>query len=137
MRKALLVPAVLVFVGLQSTMAEAQEIGATVSLTGCLTQETDAGETDLLLTNVASEVISAGEVELVAGEGVNLKPHVGHTVEATGTLVADEDDGAMEDDAEAEEEDMGEAEPASDDEESELVLKVTGLKHVSASCDSM
>ena len=134
MRKTLLVPAILIFAGLQSNPAEVQEVGATVSLTGCLTEEMDAGESDLLLTNVASEAVSASEVVLVAGEGVNLEPHVGHTVEATGTLVADEDEGTVRDDGEDE---IGEAEPASDDEGAELVLKVTGLKHVSASCDSM
>lgn len=110
--------------------AAAQEAGQELSLTGCLAQEAEeSGEMEMemeyLLEQVTGEGIMADEAELVAGEGVDLAPHVGHTVEVTGTVIdEDEDEGAVQEGEE--EEEM---------EEDHLHLRVTGLRHISASCD--
>lgn len=112
----------------------AQEVGQTADLTGCLAQEDEAGETEFMLENVGDS--QAGEIELTAAEGVNLQPHVGHTVEVSGTVVSDDDEGAENDDGEAEMEDEAdEAEEAEGmDEDGDLHIRVTKLTHLAASC---
>ena len=88
---------VLLFGLFQPGIAAAQEVGQSVTVTGCLAQEDEGGETEFLLENTDWK---ANEVELMAAEGVNLAPHVGHTVEVGGTIVGDDDEG-YEDDGEA------------------------------------
>lgn len=117
-------------------VATAQETGRTVDLTGCLAQEEEGDETEFLLENVADS--DAHEIELVAAEGVNMSPHVGHTVKISGTVVADDAEEADEadeaDDDEAETEEAAEAEGV--DEDGDLHVTVTKLTHVAASCGS-
>lgn len=103
----------LMFLGLPATTAVAQEAGASVSVTGCLVAEEDDGETEYMLESFDAETVPVDEIELMAAEGVDLAPHVGHTVEASGVVV----------DVEGE------------SDESELQLSVTALGHVAASCD--
>ncbi|HSR41936.1 MAG TPA: hypothetical protein VLL48_07185 [Longimicrobiales bacterium] len=108
-----------------SAPAEAQTVGETVRLTGCLAQDEDDGETEYLLehaVNAMGEDVSATEIELIPGGGVNLAPHVGHTVEVSGAVVADD------------EEDEGEETEMEDEDENELHIRVRELGHVSASC---
>lgn len=106
--------------------ASAQAVGESVTMTGCLAEDDDGGEYEL--RGVSDDVTSAEEIELMAAEGVNLANHVGHTVEAIGTVVADDDedgdDGADDDDME----EMA-------DEDDDLHVRVTTLNHVAASCD--
>jgi hypothetical protein len=125
---------VLLFGLFQPGIAAAQEVGQSVTLTGCLAQEDEGGETEFLLENTDWE---ADEVELMATEGVNLAPHVGHTVEVGGTIVGDDDEGYEDDDGEAGM--QGEADEADDegmDEDGDLHIGVTKLTHLAASCDS-
>lgn len=104
-----------------------QEVGAAVTLTGCLAQEEDEGGIEYLLEHVAADATSATEIELIPAEGVSLAPHVGHTVEVTGVVVADEDEAG-----EVEEADPSEPE---DDDAHELHIRVTALEHRSATCE--
>jgi hypothetical protein len=103
-----------------------------VSFTGCLTQKDHDGKAEYLLTNVAGET-SMDQIELAATKGIDLAPHVGHTVKATGTLAADHEDAGDEEMAEMEAEDEGAVEPESE----HVVLTVTQLSHISASCERM
>lgn len=115
-------------------IAAAQEVGQSVTVTGCLAQEDEGGEPEFLLENTDWE---ADEVELMAAEGVNLAPHVGHTVEVGGTLVGDDDEGYEDDDGEAGmQEEADEAEGEGMDEDGDLHISVTQLTHLAASCDS-
>ena len=106
--------------------ASAQDVGETVTLTGCLAEDDDGAEYEL--RGVADDVTGAEEIELMAAEGVNLANHVGHTVEAIGTVVADDDEDGDDDGAEDDAEDMA-------DEGDDLHVRVTTLNHVAASCD--
>lgn len=104
------------------TPVHAQAVGESLTLTGCLAHDEDDDEREYLLEHAVSAMgaeASAGEIELIPGEGVDMGPHVGHTVEVSGTVVADDD--------EDEEEEM-------EEDENELHLRVTELAHVSASC---
>lgn len=124
---------VLLFALFQPGIAAAQEVGQSVTVTGCLAQEDEGGETEFLLENTDLE---ADEVELMAAEGVNLAPHVGHTVEVGGTIVGD-DEGYEDDDGEAGmQEEADEAEEEDMDEAGDLHISVTKLTHLAASCDS-
>lgn len=130
MRKLGLLFLVLVFGLIDAGHAAAQEMGATVDMKGCLASESEGGETEYLLENVAG--VDANEIELTANEGVNLAPHVGHTVEVRGTVASDDDEGAEDDDAAEMEEEAGEAEGM--DEDGDLHVTVTKLTHLAASC---
>jgi len=130
MRKLGLLFVVLLFGLFDAGTAAAQEMGATVDLQGCLASESEGGQTEFMLENVADT--EANEIELTAAEGVNLSPHVGHTVEIQGTVVGDDDEGAEDDDAAEMEEEAGEAEGM--DEDGDLHVTVTGLTHLAASC---
>jgi hypothetical protein len=131
MRRLLLLPAILLLALLHPHEATAQQADETVSFTGCLAQKTDDSGTHYVLTNVAGKEVPGTEIELTAGEGVDLATHVGHTVKATGMVAADKD----EDDAEMAE--MAAADEGAVAEEAmHVVVKVAKLSHVSASCDS-
>lgn len=127
MRNLLTIVAAFAFTFLAFQPAAAQEAGSEVSLTGCLAQEEEAGEeVEYLLEGVAEEQSDADEIELLPTEGVNMAPHVGHTVEVTGTVVTeDEEEGEHE-------EAKGEMEA---EEEKELHVRVSALGHIAASCD--
>jgi hypothetical protein len=105
--------------------AVAQDVGETVSITGCLAQEDDDGESELVLTNGAMGETMFEEVDLIPGEGVNAAPHVGHTVEVTGVVIEDPDEADEAEEDEAEE----------DDDDDGLHVRVTGLRHVAGSCE--
>lgn len=109
--------------------AGAQDVGETVALTGCLAEDDDGDEYEL--RGVADDATAAEEIELMAGEGVNLANHVGHTVEAIGTVVADDDAEGEDDGAEDDADDMEDMA----DEDDDLHVRVTTLNHVAASCD--
>lgn len=132
MRKLLLVPAVLLLGVILPDGAAAQQAEEPVSFTGCLAQEDHDGKAEYLLKNVAGET-SMDQIELAAAKGVDLAPHVGHTVKATGMLTADHENAGDEEMAEMDDEDEG----AVEDQSEHVVLKVTGISHVSASCDRM
>lgn len=100
--------------------AAAQEVGEELTATGCLAQE-DGGEAEFVLTNAQVGEATIAEIDLVPAEGVTLAPHVGHTVEITGTVIADDD----------EDEDPEEQEA----DEDELHARVTAMSHVAASCE--
>lgn len=105
----------------------AQEVGQELTLSGCLAQEAAEGEqAEYTLSQLSGADIAAETVELIPGEDVDLAPHVGHTVEVTGTVAeGDAGEGMSE-----------EGEQESEAEENELHLNVTGLRHIEASCPS-
>lgn len=105
--------------------AAAQEVGDDVTLTGCLAEENDDGEVEFLLENGMLGETTFEEVDLVAGEGVDLAAHVGHTVEVTGVVIADDE--GEDQDAEMEEEDA--------EGEDELSVQVAELGHIASSCE--
>lgn len=126
MRKLAALFLALAFLGVDAGFASAQEAHPTVALTGCLA-EADDGDVEFMLRGVESDEIADDEVELSTGEGVNLAPHVGHTVEATGLVIGAEMDG-----------DMGDAEgdhPDVDDANDGRYVYVTELSHIAASCE--
>ncbi len=130
MRKLAALFLALAFLGLDAGLATAQEAAhPTVALTGCLAQadgeDDDAG---FVLESVDDEAISSDRVALAAADGVNLAPHVGHTVEATGMMIEE----GMTDDME----DADEDHPDMDDVEDASYVHVTSLSHISASCES-
>lgn len=130
MRKLGLLFVVLGFGLIDAGHASAQEMGDTVDMKGCLASESEGGEAEYLLEHVAGT--EAEEIELTAAEGVNLAPHVGHTVEVEGTLLGDEEEEAEDNDgAEMEE---GAAETEGMDEDGDLHVMVTKLTHLAASC---
>jgi hypothetical protein len=97
-----------------------------------MTQKDHDGKVEYLLTNVAGET-SMDQIELAAAKGVDLAPHVGHTVKATGTLAAAHDDAGDEEMAEMDAADEG----AVAEESEHVVLTVTEISHVSGSCERM
>lgn len=130
MRKLGVLFVVLVFGLIDPGHAAAQEMGATVDMKGCLASESEGGETEYLLEHVAGT--EADEIELTAAEGVNLSPHVGHTVEIQATVTGDDEEGAEDNDGTEMEEGAGEAEGM--DEDGDLHVMVTKLTHLAASC---
>jgi tRNA A37 methylthiotransferase MiaB len=125
MRKLYLVPGLLILFAGNVGLAAAQDAEESIVVTGCLAQEEDGEEVEYLLENVAGELAAASEIEVIPGEGVALSDHVGHTVEVTGVVVADDD-----------EDEAGEAEQEADEEAeaTEVHIRATGLSHVAASC---
>lgn len=113
---------------LSVTSVGAQEVGQEVTLTGCLAQEEeemgDEMEREFLLKQVTGMDVEAEVVELLPEEGVNLTPHVGHTVEVAGTVVSDDH----------EEMEEGEMDEEGMDEGDELHIRVSKLSHMAASC---
>lgn len=107
-----------------SSNPEEKDMGKSMKVTGCL-REAPGATGEFELTNVTgdksatAEKSAAGTYRLVAGGNVNLKEHVGHKVEITGTP------------------DMsaGEKAPTSAASGQEK-LKVTNLKHISPTCDA-
>src|ERR1700740_2340403 len=91
---------------------QAQEAPKVHSMTGCL----KAGPTpdSYMLTDLASGPKTVG----IVSSAVNLAPHVGHKVERTGTAVPEKE-------ALKENKDVPKA---------PHYLKVTAMKHISASC---
>lgn len=129
MRKLAALFFALAFLGLDAGFATAQEAAhPTVALTGCLAQEDNDGEAEFVLREIEDDAVSENEVELSAADGVNLAPHVGHTVEATGMMIDEDMDGDT-DDAE-------EDHPDVDDADYVRYVYVTKLSHISASCES-
>lgn len=121
MRTIALILAALALTAFDLGHATAQEVGQELTLTGCLAQETEEGEdAEFTLGQLSGADIAAETAELLPGEDVDLAPHVGHTVEVTGTVAGSDDEG-MEEEGE---------------EENELHLNVTGLRHIEASCPS-
>lgn len=120
MRTTALILAVLAMAAFDFDHAAAQEADQELTLTGCLAQESGEGEeAEFVLSHLTGTDIMAETVELIPGEDINLEPHVGHTVEVTGTVAADDAEEGMAEESE---------------EESELHLEVTALSHVAASC---
>lgn len=133
MRKLIVLPGLLLLAVAVPRPIAAQEVGESVVVTGCLAQEEDDEGIEFLLEHAAGELASFAEIELMPDEGVDLSAHVGHTVEVTGVVVADDDED--EEAAEAEEVEMEEeAEMAEEGDENELHVRVTGLAHVAATC---
>lgn len=130
MRKLGLLLGLLLFGLVDVGTAAAQEMDAAVDLKGCLASENEGGEMEYLLEDVADT--DASEIELTAAEGVNLAPHVGHTVEIQGTVVSDDDEGMEDDDGAEMAEEAEDAEGT--DEDGDLHVKVTRLTHLSTSC---
>ena len=135
MRKLVALFLALAFLGLDAGLAAAQDAEAahpTVTLTGCLAQADDDGETGYELTGIDSDAIDGDAVELSAGQGVNLAPHVGHTVDITGMIITAEMASQM--GAMNAPEDHPDMEDAGDDDES--YVYVTSMSHVAASCET-
>lgn len=129
MRKLFAILGVIALAAVGTTPAAAQEAGQELTLTGCLAQETDDAEPEFVLRNLTGQDMEIDEMDLVPGEGVNLSPHVGHTVEVTGTVVAESEHGEMmEHEGEMEHEDEMEH-------EGEMALQVTSMTHISATCE--
>lgn len=124
MRKLILILGVLAFAALDPASATAQEVGQELTLQGCLVEETDDAEAEYVLQGIAGDAIDADQLDLVPAEGVEIGAHAGHTVEVSGSVVAETDEGETETQEEGDEED-------NDD---ELALQVTRLSHVAASC---
>ena len=103
--------------------ASSQAVGDAITLAGCLVQEEEDGAVEFLLTNVTGATIEAEKVELMAAEGVNLAPHVGHSVEVSGMVIGDDDDEAEDDDDD-------------DDDDEALHMRVDKMGHKAASCGS-
>ena len=114
--------ALIVVVGARPVVA--QEVGEAVTITGCLAQSDD-GEMEFILQNAMIGEETIAEIELVPAEGVNVAPHVGHTVSVTGVVVAEPEDMANE-----AEDDEGE-----DDDMDDLHVRVDELGHVAPSCE--
>lgn len=136
MRKLAALFLALAFLGFDAGLATAQDAGAahpTVTLTGCLAQDDDDGETEFVLEGIESDAIDGDRVELSAGQGVNFTPHVGHTVDITGMVITAEmasQMGGM---------DGAEEHPDVDDDgddDDESYVYVTEMSHVAASCES-
>lgn len=121
MRRLMLILAVLAFAAVDAGPATAQEAAQELTFTGCLAEAPDDAEVEYVLQGITGAEMDAEKVHLVAGEGVDLAPHVGHTVEITGTV--EHTDAEME--GEGEEKASG-----------GTVVHVTGMSHVSASCSS-
>ncbi len=119
MRRLMLILAVVAFAAVDVGPATAQEAAQDLTLTGCLAEAPDDAEAKYVLQGITGAEIDAEKVHLVAGEGIDLAPHVGHTVEITGAVKADAS--AMEGEGEEK------ASPGT-------VVHVTGMSHVSASC---
>ena len=137
MRRLVLVLGMIVFGLVDAGPIAGQEVGQPITLAGCLVQEDDDGdEVEFLLDNVTGAAAAAEEIELVPAEGVELAAHVGHMVEVSGVVIANEDDDADEDDADEDDEDDHDDDDEDDDEddENELHIRVTRLGHQAASC---
>lgn len=135
MRKFTALCLTLAFLGLDAGFATAQEAHPTVTLTGCLAQDDDDEEVEYELEGVDGDAVGTDEVELSAGEGVDLAAHVGHRVEATGMVIG----GDLGMDHDADDEAAGADDEAYDgegDEEEDAYVYVTKLSHVAASCES-
>jgi len=103
--------------------------GKEMTLTGCL-KSGDEPNT-FMLTNVGGTAgKSAGEYELLPSGGVDLKAHVGHKVEVTGTHLSTAEAMKMEGEAKS----GMTKKQAKSEEAREHHLKVTAVKHVSPSC---
>ncbi len=112
MRGIVLVFGMIVFGLIDAGPTAGQEVGEDITLAGCLVQEDgDGDEVEFLLENVTGAAVTAEEIELVPAEGVNLAPHVGHMVEVSGVVIADDDE-----------------------DENELHIRVTRLGHRATSC---
>lgn len=128
MRKLSALFLALAFLGLDAGLATAQEAAhPTVALTGCLAQADDDDAAGFVLEGVDDEAISSDWVALTAADGVNLAPHVGHTVEATGMMI----EGGMGDDMG----DAGDEHPDVDAVDDDSYVYVTSLSHIAASCE--
>jgi hypothetical protein len=104
--------------------AAGQEVGQDITLAGCLVQADGEGDgVEFFLENVTGAEVAAEEIELVPGEGINLAAHVGHTVEVSGVVIADDDEVEGEDEVEEE-----------DADQNELHIRVDRLGHQATSC---
>ncbi len=116
MRGIVLVLGMMVFALINAGPTAGQEVGEDITLAGCLVQEDgDGDEVKFLLQNVTGAEVAAEKIELVPAEGVNLAPHVGHMVEVSGVVIADDDEDEH-------------------DDENELHIRVARLGHRAASC---
>lgn len=124
MRGIVLVFGMIVFGLIDAGPTAGQEVGQSITLTGCLVQEDgDGDEVEFLLENVSGAEITAEEIELVPAEGVILAPHVGHMVEVSGVVIADDDEDEDEDEDEDDE-----------DDDADLHIRVARLGHQATSC---
>lgn len=112
MRKLILILGILAFAALDPASATAQEVGQELTLQGCLVEGTGDTDAEYVLEGIGSDAIDADRLNLVPAEGVEIGAHVGHTVEVSGSVVAETDEG----------------------ETDELALRVTQLSHIAASC---
>lgn len=124
MRKLILILGVLALAALDSSSVRAQEAGQELTLTGCLVAQTDDTGTKYGLQGITDADIDVDHMDLTPAEGVDISAHEGHTVEVSGTVVAEHGESAAEMQEEGDEEDSGQ----------ELALQVTELTHVAASC---
>ena len=122
MRRIIPSLALVTLVGVAARPATAQEVGQTVTITGCLAQSDEDGEMEFILENGMLGDRTIAEIDLIPAEGVNVAPHVGHTVSVTGVVVAEPDEMANEE----EDEDADDME--------EIHVRVDQLGHVSPSC---
>lgn len=123
MRKLIPILSVMAATAFGFGTATAQEPGSELTLRGCLAQMDDDGEVEYVLQHVDAEGVDLDSIDLVAADDVNLAPHVGHTVEVSGTVMADEDDSGM-----------GMEEQGQEGDEDAPELRVTALTHISGSC---
>jgi hypothetical protein len=123
MRKLILILGVLALAALDPASVRAQETGQELTLRGCLVAQTDDAGTKYVLQGIGDAGIDADHVDLVPAEGVQIGAHAGHTVEVSGTAIAERAESA-------------ETQEEGDEEDSdhELALQVTELTHIAASC---
>lgn len=124
MRKLIPILGILALAALDPASVRAQEAGQELTLRGCLVAQTDDAGTKYALQGITDAPVDVDHMDLVPAEGVDISAHQGHTVEVSGTVVAENDEGAAETQEEGDEEDS----------EHELALQVTALTHIAASC---
>jgi len=111
-----LIAALIGLLALGAEESEAQRVGSTVSLAGCLVQDEDDAD-EFVLEDAAG--VDADEIELIAGPGVDLAANVGRTVAISGTVIADDDE---------------DGDDGDEGEENELHVRVTAVRHVGPAC---
>ena len=133
MRRIVLVLGMIAFGFVYAGPTAGQEVGQPITLAGCLVQEDEDGdEVEFLLDNVTGPAAVFEEIELVPAEGVELAAHVGHMVEVSGVVIADEDDDDEDEDEDDDEDEENDEDD--DDDENELHIRVARLGHQAASC---
>lgn len=122
----LVVLALMMAAGSAASQDKGKAKGKGMTMTGCLKSGTESNT--FMLTNVTGDTKGkmASDYELIPDAGVNLKPHVGHKVEITGTRMST--GAAMK--AEGKSKKKGEMK----EEAHERHIKVTAVKHIAPTC---